>query len=79
MSQTAPYLVVFTSAARRRLDKLPFQAAAALYDHLTGPVAENPYKLSKSLDAPFADVRSTRRGEYRALDFRVWMAIGNFG
>jgi len=31
----------FTPAARRRLAKLPLAAAAALYEHLTGPVAEN--------------------------------------
>jgi mRNA interferase RelE/StbE len=63
----APYVVVFTPAARRGLDKLPLPAAMALYEHLTGPVAGNPYRLGKPLDAPFADLRSTRRGDYRAL------------
>lgn len=67
MSQTAPYAVVFTPAARRRLDKLPLPAAVALYEHLAGPVAENPYRLGKPLDAPFDEVRTTRRREYRAL------------
>jgi mRNA interferase RelE/StbE len=67
MSQAAPYTVVFTPAARRRLDKLPLPAAAALYEHLTGPVAENPHRLGKPLDAPFDEVRSARRGQYRAL------------
>jgi mRNA interferase RelE/StbE len=67
MSQAAPYVVVFTPAARRGLDKLPLPAAVALYEHLTGPVAENPYRLGKPLDAPFDELRSTRRGEYRAL------------
>jgi mRNA interferase RelE/StbE len=67
MSQATPYAVVFTPAARRRLDKLPLPAAIALYEHLTGPVAENPYRLGKPLDAPFEEVRSARRGEYRAL------------
>jgi mRNA interferase RelE/StbE len=67
MTQTPPYTITFTPAARRRLDKLPLPAASALYEHLTGPVAHNPYRLSKPLDAPFDDVRVTRRGDYRAL------------
>ena len=33
--------------------------AAALYEHLTGPVAANPERLGKLLDAPFQDVLST--------------------
>ena len=67
MSQTTPYTIVLTSAARRRLDKLPLPVATALFEHLTGPVAANPYRLGKSLDTPFDQVRSVRRGEYRAL------------
>jgi mRNA interferase RelE/StbE len=63
----APYVVVFTPAARRGLDKLPLPAATALYEHLTGLVAENPYRLGKPLDAPFEELRPTRRGDYRAL------------
>ena len=63
----APYVVVFTPAARRGLDKLPLPAAMALYEHLTGPVAGNPYRLGKPLDAPFEELRSTRRGDHRAL------------
>lgn len=50
MSAAAPYEVVFTPAARRRLAKLPLSAALALYEHLTGPVAENPHRLGKALD-----------------------------
>ncbi len=43
MSRGPPYSIDFTPAARRRLDKLPLPAATALYEHLTGPVAGNPY------------------------------------
>jgi mRNA interferase RelE/StbE len=67
MTGAAPYAITFTPAARRRLGNLPLSPAAALYEHLTGPVAENPRKLGKPLDAPFEEVLSTRRGEYRAL------------
>jgi mRNA interferase RelE/StbE len=67
MSQPPLYAIVFTATARRRLGKLPLAAAAALYEHLTGPVAANPRRLGKPLDAPFHEVLSTRRGDYRAL------------
>lgn len=45
---------------------MPLPAAAALYEHLTGPVAGNPHRLGKPLDAPFEELLSTRRGDYRA-------------
>jgi mRNA interferase RelE/StbE len=67
MSRSDAYAVVFTASARKAMDRLPLPAAAALYEHLTGPVAENPYRLGKQLDAPFDELLSTRRGEYRAL------------
>lgn len=67
MTQAQPYTITFTPGARRCLDKLALSAASALYEHLTGPVADNPYRLSKPLDAPFDEVRTTRRGDYRAL------------
>jgi mRNA interferase RelE/StbE len=67
MTGAGLYAITFTPAARRRLGALPLPAAAALYEHLTGPVAENPRRLGKPLDAPFEEVLSTRRGDYRAL------------
>ncbi len=67
MSPTAPYAVTFAPSARRRMDKLPLDAAAALYEHLVGPVAGNPRRLGKPLEAPYDGVWSTRRGDYRAL------------
>jgi mRNA interferase RelE/StbE len=67
MSDPTPYTVIFTPAARRRLDKLPLAVAAALHEHLTGSVAKNPYRPGKQLDAPFDQVLSVRRGDYRAL------------
>jgi mRNA interferase RelE/StbE len=67
VSGTQRYAIFFTSAARRHLDRLPLPVATALYEHLTGPVAENPQRLSKTLDRPFDHVRATRRGDYRVL------------
>jgi mRNA interferase RelE/StbE len=67
VSGTPRYAIFFTSAARRHLDRLPLPVATALYEHLTGPVAENPRRLGKALDRPFDDVLATRRGDYRVL------------
>lgn len=39
----------------------------ALYEHIIGPLAGNPYRLGKQLDAPFDELHTTRRGEYRAV------------
>jgi mRNA interferase RelE/StbE len=38
-----------------------------MHEHLTGPVAGNRHRLGKPLEAPFDDVWTTRRGDYRAL------------
>jgi mRNA interferase RelE/StbE len=67
VTQPDAYAVVFTAAARRGMNRLPPAAAVALFEHLIGPVAENPHRLSKQLDAPLEELRATRRGEYRAL------------
>lgn len=67
MSEGGRYQVVFASAVQRQLDRFPLPVAAAIYEHMTGPVAENPYRLGKRLDRPFDDVWVTRRGEYRVL------------
>jgi mRNA interferase RelE/StbE len=67
MTAAEPYEVVFTAAARRGMDRLPLDAAVALYEHLIGPVAENPYRLGKQLNAPLDELHATRRGDYRAV------------
>jgi mRNA-degrading endonuclease RelE of RelBE toxin-antitoxin system len=57
-------------ADREKLAKLcegALPAATALHEHLTGPVAGNPHRLGKPLEAPCDDVWTTRRGDYRAL------------
>ena len=41
---------------------MPLSAATAPYEHLTGPVAANPYRLGKALDVPFDDVLSEGPG-----------------
>jgi hypothetical protein len=51
MSGSSPYAIDFAPAARRGLARLPLSAATALHEHLTGPVAGNPYRLGKPLEA----------------------------
>jgi mRNA interferase RelE/StbE len=42
VSRPDAYAVAFTATARRGMNRLPPAAAVALFEHLTGPVAENP-------------------------------------
>lgn len=67
MIKPARYAVAFAPPARRRMDKLPLDAAVALFEHLTGPVADHPRRLGKPLEVPYDGVWTTRRGDYRAL------------
>ncbi len=67
MKPPAPFTVEFAPSARRRMDKRPLEAAVALYEHLIGPVAQNPHRLGKPLEVPYDGVWTTRRGDYRAL------------
>lgn len=67
MTRPARYAVAFAPPARRRMDKLPLDAAVALYEHISGPVAESPRRLGKPLEVPYDGVWTTRRGDYRAL------------
>jgi mRNA interferase RelE/StbE len=67
MTNPTPYTVTFTPAARRRMDKLALDAAVALFEHITGPVAGDPHRLGKPLEQPYEGVWTTRRGDYRAL------------
>ena len=62
-----PYSLTLTPAARRGFARLPLAAATALFEHITGPLVENPQRLGKPLEEPYDDVWTTRRGDYRAL------------
>lgn len=76
MTSGIRYTVTFTLAARRRLDKpdRSTRLAKALGEPgirplraLIGPVADNPHRLGKPLEAPYDETRSTCWREYRAL------------
>lgn len=63
------YEVDLTRAARRALaEQLPLDAAVGVADFLVGPLAENPHRVGKELDAPLNGVYSARvMREWRVL------------
>lgn len=64
----SPYEVVFTRSARRALENtLPEAAAAAAFEFIVGPLAENPKRVGKPLREPLAPLYSARRGDYRVI------------
>ena len=65
---SGPYTVVFTQSARRALEiTLPESVAAAAFEFIVGPLADNPRHLGRPLREPLAPLYSARRGEYRVL------------
>jgi mRNA interferase RelE/StbE len=63
----APWNVEVTSPAMKGFRRLPEKAAAAIVELVTGPLAENPYRLSKPLTNELLGLRTARRGDYRVL------------
>lgn len=64
----SPYEVVFTRSARRALENtLPEAVAAAAFEFIVGPLAENPKRVGKPLREPLAPLYSARRGDYRVI------------
>lgn len=62
------YRIVITPTARRQLShRLPENVAAAAFEFIAGPLAENPQRLGRQLGAPLDDRHSARRGTYRVL------------
>ena len=62
-----PYRVEVGAPTRRDLRRLSGKIAAAIVEFITGPLAENPQRLSKVLRGDLAAYRSARRGDYRVL------------
>jgi mRNA-degrading endonuclease RelE of RelBE toxin-antitoxin system len=52
------------------LRRQPGKIAAAIVEFITGPLADNPQRLSKPLRGQLDGYRSARRGDYRVI-FRV--------
>jgi mRNA-degrading endonuclease RelE of RelBE toxin-antitoxin system len=62
-----PYRIEVSGEARRGLHRLPTKIAAVIIEFITGPLAENPARLSKPLTNELEGYRSARRGDYRVL------------
>lgn len=67
MTAPVPYRIEVSGEARRGLHRLPAKVAAAIIEFITGPMAENPARLSKPLTNELDAYRSARRGDYRVL------------
>lgn len=63
----APWTIQVSSEARRGLERLPQRVAVAVVEFITGPLADNPIRLSKPLTRDLAAFRSARRGDYRVI------------
>lgn len=62
------YAVVLSPAARRALaEELPEVVAAACFEFIIGPLAENPRRVGKPLRNELAGTYSARRGEFRVI------------
>lgn len=62
------YRVELTRRARRDLlQGLPEAVAAACWEFIRGPLAENPYRVGKPLRDDMRGLFSARRGEFRVI------------
>ena len=64
----ARYEIRLSRAASRALaERLPLGVASAIWEFLTGPLADNPRRLGKPLSGNLAGYHSARRGSYRVV------------
>ncbi|REE98362.1 type II toxin-antitoxin system RelE family toxin [Thermomonospora umbrina] len=61
------YEITLRPAAARALQRMPEKIAAACWEFIHGPLADNPHRVGKPLVEPLAPQYSARRGEYRVL------------
>jgi mRNA-degrading endonuclease RelE of RelBE toxin-antitoxin system len=62
------YRIRWSSAARRAIENdLPEAVAAAVWEFVNGPLAENPHRVGEQLVRDLAGYWSARRGQYRVI------------
>ena len=62
------YRIRWASPARRAIEStLPEAVAAAVWEFVNGPLAENPHRVGKQLVRDLAGYWSARRGQYRVI------------
>jgi len=67
VTEPGPWRIAVHGRARHGLHRLPSKVAAAIVEFVTGPLADNPRRLSKPLAGELAGYRSARRGDYRVI------------
>ncbi|MCY7374244.1 MAG: type II toxin-antitoxin system RelE/ParE family toxin [Spirochaetaceae bacterium] len=60
-------LIISPTARRQLAEVLPEAVAFAAHEFIVGPLPENPQRVGKRLEPPFADRHSARRGTYRVI------------
>jgi mRNA interferase RelE/StbE len=81
MTSEQPYRVEAAGSARRDLQRLSGKVATAIVEFITGPLANNPQRLSKPLRGDLDGYHSARRGDYRVVlrideDGRTVVVVG---
>lgn len=62
------YRIRWASPARRAIEKtLPEAVAAAVWEFVNGPLAENPHRVGEQLMRGLGGYWSARRGQYRVI------------
>ena len=63
-----PYDIEIKARALKAIhEKLPIKVVDVVLYFIYGPLAENPKRVGKPLDAPFIDKWTARRGDYRII------------
>ena len=63
-----PYEIEIKARALKAIhEKLPVKVVDVVWYFIRGPLAENPKRVGKKLDAPFIDMWTARRGDYRIV------------
>lgn len=63
-----PYEIEIKARALRAIhEKLPVKVVDVVLYFIQGPLAENPQRVGKQLDAPFKNTWAARRGDYRIV------------
>ncbi len=60
-------MTIARSAARALTETLPEAVAAAAFELIDGPLAQNPQRVGKGLHAPPDGPWAARRGQYRVI------------
>lgn len=65
---TERYAILLAPPARRALaEVLPPAVAAAVWELITGALADDPWRVGKPLHEPYEGLHAARRGTYRIL------------